>query len=36
MEGAKETKNGNIPYIERVLELLPLLDKKPHFLFGPY
>jgi len=35
MEATKHSDNGNTPYIERILNLPPLLDKKSHFLFGP-
>jgi predicted AAA+ superfamily ATPase len=35
MESTKATKDGNATYIERILNLPPLLDKKSHFLFGP-
>ena len=35
MESTIGTKDGNATYIERILNLSPLLDKKSHFLFGP-
>jgi len=35
MEATKRSDNGNTPYVERILNLPPLLDKKSHFLFGP-
>jgi predicted AAA+ superfamily ATPase len=35
MESTIDTKDGNATYIERILNLPPLLDKKSHFLFGP-
>jgi len=35
IESTIATKDGNAAYIERILNLPPLLDKKSHFLFGP-
>jgi len=35
MESTITIQGGNTPYIERILNLPPLLDKKSHFLFGP-
>ena len=32
---AANNKNKNIPYVERLLKLPPLLEKKSYFLFGP-
>ena len=35
MEATKNNQGGNAPFIERILNLPPLLEKKSHFLFGP-
>ncbi len=35
MESTVTIQGGNDTYIERILNLPPLLDKKSHFLFGP-
>ena len=35
MNTSKNTITGNIPYVERVVDLNSLLSKKSHFLFGP-
>jgi predicted AAA+ superfamily ATPase len=35
MKSTNTIIHGNTPYIERILDLPALLDKKSHFLFGP-
>ncbi|MCG2777142.1 MAG: AAA family ATPase [Desulfobacterales bacterium] len=35
MNTSKNAITGNIPYIERIVDLNSLLGKKSHFLFGP-
>jgi predicted AAA+ superfamily ATPase len=35
MKSTNTIIRGNTPYIERILDLPALLDKKSHFLFGP-
>jgi predicted AAA+ superfamily ATPase len=35
MEPTDNSNEVTIPYIERIIHLPPLLDKKSHFLFGP-
>ena len=35
MASTKTIQGRNLTYIERILNLPPLLDKKSHFLFGP-
>jgi predicted AAA+ superfamily ATPase len=35
MDATKNSNEGTTPYIERIVDLPLLLDKKSHFLFGP-